>query len=130
MTSISPAFSERDFRKASASNPDRQCVRVARRDGWVEVRDDKTVFGAPDDVRLVFTEAQFDDFLTGVRSGRATGRCLEMLRRDDGTYVFRSTLDHNSAELVFTEAEVNAFLDGVNRGEFDRFPAQELAVGA
>ena len=125
MASIPPTFAECDFRKASASNPDRECVRVARRDGWVEVRDDKTVFGGPDDVRLVFTEAQFDDFLHGVRSGRTTGRCLEMLRRDDGRYVFRSAHHTDGAELVFTEAEVDAFLDGVHRGEFDRAAAPE-----
>ncbi|MGP4015053.1 hypothetical protein [Saccharopolyspora sp. 5N708] len=42
MTSALPAFAEHDFRKASASDPSKECVRVARRDGWVELRDDKT----------------------------------------------------------------------------------------
>ncbi|WP_148272050.1 hypothetical protein [Saccharopolyspora spinosa] len=40
---------------ASSGAPGQDCVRVARRDRWVELRDDKTVFGAPDDHRVVFT---------------------------------------------------------------------------
>ncbi|WP_223838277.1 hypothetical protein [Saccharopolyspora pogona] len=52
-TAPSLAFAEIDFRKAGKSVPDKDCVCVARRDGWVELRDDKTVFGAPDDHRLV-----------------------------------------------------------------------------
>ena len=122
MNSTLPAFAERDFRKASASNPDRQCVRVARRDGWVELRDDKTTFGAPNDVRLVFTEAQFDEFLAGMRSGQASGLCLAVIAQTDGTYTLRSTVPQPSAgeELEFTEGEIQAFLDGVVQGEFDR----------
>jgi Domain of unknown function (DUF397) len=68
MTST-PAFTEAEFRKASASKQDRECIRVARRDGWVEIRDDKTTFGAPDDHRLAFPARQFDHFLAAIRSG-------------------------------------------------------------
>ncbi|WP_190812374.1 DUF397 domain-containing protein [Saccharopolyspora pogona] len=64
-----PQFAERDFRKATRSEPDKQCVRVARRDGWVELRDDKAVFGAPDDHRLVFTAEEFDAFLAPIHRG-------------------------------------------------------------
>lgn len=133
MTSTPPAFAERDFRKASASHADQECVRVARRDGWVELRDDKTTFGAQDDLRLLFTESEFDRFLAGVRSGVTVGLCMEMTRRADGTYVFRSTVQRPSsldAELRFTEAEVVAFLDGVARGEFDSDFTSLLATSA
>ncbi|WP_243794829.1 DUF397 domain-containing protein [Saccharopolyspora gloriosae] len=123
MTSAPPAFTEPDFRKASASQPNKECVCVARKDGWVELRDDKAAFGAADDLRLVFTEAEFDAFLAGVRSGRTADLCLEMARRVDGTYTFRRSMPQpagRGAELEFTEDEVLAFLDGVGRGEFDR----------
>jgi hypothetical protein len=36
-------FAEADFRKATASNPDLNCVRIARRAGWVEPADRSTV---------------------------------------------------------------------------------------
>lgn len=132
MSSTLP-FHQSDFRKASASNPDRECVRVARRDGWVEVRDDKTSFDGPKDVRLRFTEAQFDAFLAGMRSGQTNGLCLAMSAQADGTYTLRSTVSQPSAvteELVFTEGETQAFLDGVARGEFDRDTTSTMAVSA
>ncbi|SFS65233.1 DUF397 domain-containing protein [Saccharopolyspora flava] len=126
MTTL-PTFAENDFHKASASLPDRECVCVARRDGWVELRDDKTTFGAPDDLRLRFTEDEFDAFLVGVRSGDTDGLCLAMTSRSDGTYTFRSNASPSAgAELEFTEAEVAAFLDGITRGEFDRDVMSEL----
>ncbi len=133
MTSSPPAFAERDFRKASASNPDKQCVRVARRGHRVELRDDKTAFRASNDHRLVFTDVQFDAFLAGVRSGNTTGLCLEMTRRTGQTYVFRSTVPQPSGadpELQFTESEVVAFLDGITRGEFDQDAITDMAVCA
>ncbi|PKW18038.1 DUF397 domain-containing protein [Saccharopolyspora spinosa] len=118
-TAPSLAFAESEFRKASKSRPDKDCVRVARRDGWVELRDDKTVFGAPDDDRLVFTAEEFDAFLAGVREGCTEGLCLEINRRDtDGMYVFRRR-GWAAVELVFTEAELLAFQDGVTNHEFD-----------
>ncbi|TCP43891.1 uncharacterized protein DUF397 [Tamaricihabitans halophyticus] len=103
------SFTEAEFRKATRSDPDKNCVQVARRDGWVELRDDKTVFGAADDHRLVFTAEEFDAFLSD-------GRYLVIDRRADGMYTFRR---HDGAiELVFTEAEVAAFRDGVAKHEF------------
>ncbi|MEV0088701.1 DUF397 domain-containing protein [Saccharopolyspora sp. NPDC050642] len=131
MTSTRPAFAEHEFRKASASHANQECVRVARRNGWVELRDDKTVFGAPDDHRLVFTEAQFDRFLTSARSGQTSGLCLEMTRRPDGRYTFRSAVPQSggtAVELTFTEAEVVAFRDGVARGEFDHDNTPEMTL--
>ncbi len=106
---------------------------LARRDGWVELRDDKTTFGAPNDVRLVFTEPQFDEFLAGMRSGQTSGLCLAVNAQDDGTYALRSTVrqPQSSAmgeELEFTEGEVLAFLDGVHRGEFDRDATPNAAI--
>uniref|UniRef100_UPI003F490C2F DUF397 domain-containing protein n=1 Tax=Pseudonocardia sp. CA-138482 TaxID=3240023 RepID=UPI003F490C2F len=117
MTST-PAFTEADFRKASASRPDLECVAVARRGGWVEVRDDKTTFGSPADHRLVFTDTEFDAVLAGLRAGDTTGLPLQITRRPDGTHTFR----HATApgpHLEFTAAEVTAFLTGVRAGEFD-----------
>lgn len=122
MLSSPPIFAEQHFRKASASYPSRNCVRVARRDGWVEVRDDKTFFGAPDDHRLVFTAEQFEAFQAGVRSSQPEGRCLEMTHRN-GVWIFRSTVPQPAsgefAELTFTDAEVAAFLNGIHHAEFD-----------
>lgn len=133
MSSTLPVFAQREFRKASASQPNRECVRVARRDGWVEVRDDKTTFDGPEDVRLVFTEAQFDAFLRGMRSGETSDLCLAVSAQADRTYTLRSTVPQPSAveeELVFTEGEIQAFLDGVARGEFDRDTTSNMAVSA
>ncbi|WP_190812386.1 DUF397 domain-containing protein [Saccharopolyspora pogona] len=119
MNTTPPLFAEGEFRKATRSQPDLSCVRVARRDGWVELRDDKAVFGAPDDHRLVFTAEEFDAFLAGAREGRTGGLCLEITRRGvDGMYVFRRR-GWEAVELVFTEAELLAFQDGVTNHEFD-----------
>jgi hypothetical protein len=117
-TAPSFTFLETDFRKASMSNPNKDCVRVARRGGWVELRDDKTVFGAPEDHRLVFSAEEFDAFLVGIRENRADGLCLELIRGKDDVYVFRRR-GWAGIELMFTEAEVLAFFDGVTKGEFD-----------
>ncbi|MDI2032293.1 DUF397 domain-containing protein [Saccharopolyspora sp. TS4A08] len=126
MTTL-PTFAQDDFHKATASHADKECVRVARRDGWVELRDDKKSFGATDDLRIRFTEEQFDAFLVGVRSGNVGGLCLAMTARSDGTYTLRSTITPTPGpELEFTEAEVAAFLDGVARGEFDRDVMSQL----
>jgi hypothetical protein len=63
MISTPPMFSEADFRKASRSEPEKDCVHVARRVGWVAVRDTKKAFGTAEDQHLVFDAAQFDGFL-------------------------------------------------------------------
>lgn len=67
-----PSFRADEFHKAARSEPKRNCVCVARRAGVVELRDDKRAFGGPGDVRLRFTDAGFDAFLTEVRSGQLT----------------------------------------------------------
>lgn len=120
MNNTPTVFTEGEFRKATASQPGKECVQVARRDGRVEIRDDKTTFGAPDDHRLVLTEDQFDGFLSHVRSGEIFGHCLDMTRRPHDSYIFRVANDPSSTQLHFTAAEVAAFLDGINNREFDR----------
>ena len=111
---MSPQFAEEDFRKATASHPTEECVRVARLAGWVELRDDKTAFGAPDDHRIVLTSAEFDHFQAGIRAGHPEGP-LRLDRLADGTYLLRT----EAAALSFTEPEVRAFLSGVRNHEFD-----------
>ena len=111
---MSPHFAEKEFRKATASNPTENCVRVARRDGQVELRDDKTGFGAPDDYRIVLTGAEFDRFQAGIRAGRTDGP-LRLDRQADGTYLLRIA----TVALTFTESEVRAFVAGIRDHEFD-----------
>jgi hypothetical protein len=109
-----PHFAEEDFRKATASNPDLNCVRIARRGDQVELRDDKTAFGAPDDHRIVLPSAEFDRFQAGIRSGRPDGP-LHLDRQADGTYLLRTA----DVALTFTEPEVRAFVAGIRDHEFD-----------
>ncbi|MGH8965462.1 MAG: DUF397 domain-containing protein [Actinomycetes bacterium] len=113
-----PAFTEADFRKSSASRADKECVRVARRAGRVEIRDDKTAFGSPADHRLVLTEAEFDAVLAGLRAGTLTGLPLRITRHLDGTHTVRHATTPGP-HLEFTAAEVTAFLAGVHAHEFD-----------
>jgi len=61
-----PTFTESDFRKSSYSDPDRDCVHVARQGAWVALRNTKTVFNTPEDRRLVLTAERFDVFLARV----------------------------------------------------------------
>jgi hypothetical protein len=63
MINFQPTFCEDDFRKSSYSDPDRECVHVARRGAWIVLRDSKTVFDTPEDRRLVLTAERFDMFL-------------------------------------------------------------------
>lgn len=67
MIENAPVFTEVEFRKSSMSEPDKDCVQVARRDGSVAIRDSKTTFGAPGDHHLVLTATQFDSFLAHFR---------------------------------------------------------------
>lgn len=111
---MSPHFAEQDFRKATASQPTENCVRVARRAGQVELRDDKTTFGSPEDHRIVLSGAEFDRFQAGVRSGKPEGP-LRLDRQADGTYLLRT----EAVALRFTEPEVHAFVAGIRGHEFD-----------
>jgi hypothetical protein len=67
MSDSVPAFAEVDFHKSSYSDPDRDCVHVARRGVWVAVRDSKTAFDGPDDAWLVLPAEQFDRFIAHQR---------------------------------------------------------------
>jgi len=58
-----PTFAEGDFRKSSYSDPDRDCVHIARRGTWVAVRDSKTAFNSQEDRWLVLPAGRFDIFL-------------------------------------------------------------------
>jgi hypothetical protein len=120
MKTHSPIFVEVEFRKSSRSQPNLDCVHVARHDGWVELRDTEALFGSPDDGRLVFTADQFDRFLLTIREqGDLTGQCIDITVNNKGLYVFRSTLPQlRDVTLKFTETELFAFFDGVREGEF------------
>lgn len=111
-------FREEDFRKAYLSQPEKDCVRVARRGARVEVRDDKNIFDTADDVRLVFTDAEFDEVLANLRDGLMVGTYMEITQREDDMYRFQK-VGHPEVELVFTASEVLKFLLGVNARQFD-----------
>jgi hypothetical protein len=115
-----PAFERSQFRKSSSSgqNPN-ACVEVARRQGWVAVRDSKQAWGSPDDHRLAFTVAEFDDWVAKLHAESAEPACIEIAPHSDDVYVLRSTSaqDHGR-ELRFTDAEIQAFLKGARNGEF------------
>lgn len=70
MITAQPTFTEADFRKSSRSEPDRDCVLVARRAGWVEMRDSKIAFGAANDRHLVLTELEGSALLRAVQAGQ------------------------------------------------------------
>lgn len=123
-----PHFAEQDFRKASASVPDRECVRVARNGGWVELRDDKVIFGSQDDVHIVLTDAEFDAFQEAIRAGRPTaGLALRLDEVGRGRHVLRAAADQASTTLTFTAREIAVFLDGVRKHEFDQDRYQPAA---
>lgn len=118
-----PKLSIGMFRKARASGVNTNCVQVARHAGWVVLRNTKNPARDDDgDPRLWFTETQFDDFQSGVRSARIHGHDLAIDRCSDGTYVFRNInpqTDRPRLALTFTEGEYLAFLEGVVEHEFD-----------
>ncbi|RDI42469.1 DUF397 domain-containing protein [Nocardia mexicana] len=123
-----PTFTAGEFRKASYSSPNQNCVRIARRDGWTAVWDDKRATdrttpatALPADELLLFTDEQFDTFQAGVR-GTVTHRSpLAVTRREDGHYVFRAATPQPvvGVELVFDQDELDAFHHGVRDHEFD-----------
>lgn len=123
MTATRPTFTETDFRKARRSCANQSCVHIARCGGWVEMRDTKKTFGAPDDHRLVFTAAQFDDLQAGIRAGDPTDRCVHITLDHRGRHVVRSTVAQPGqaadTALVFTDDELRAFYHGVAHHEFD-----------
>ncbi|MEV6426268.1 hypothetical protein [Nocardia sp. NPDC051463] len=128
---MEPTFTIGEFIKAAASSPNQNCVRIARRDGWTAVWDDKladedtaldtTVSG---EQLLYFTDQQFDAFQEGLRTGRPD--LYLSTRHDDGVYVFSADAAApqpvGGVELRFSPAEVEAFRSGVLNREFERAP--------
>ncbi|SRR6266568_4459004 len=114
-----PVFSAAEFRKATLSEPSANCVEIARRDGWVEVRDDK-LKGTPyyNVVVLRLPEIKFDVYQAAVRNGASTASLhLAVTRRADSNYEFR--VAETDTVLLFDQSEVDAFHDGVVKHEFD-----------
>jgi hypothetical protein len=126
-----PAFTVGEFRKAARSSPNQNCVRVARKQGWTAVWDDKRSTAAttpvttlPNSELLLLTDAQFDTYQAAVRAGDSGRSPLNVTRRTDGMYIFRITTPssdaaHTDVELVFDQDELDAFHDGVFNHEFD-----------
>lgn len=131
--STPPQFELHQFEKANRSQPDKECVAIARGGGWVVVRDDKTVFRSDVDHHFEFTAEQFDTFQDAVRAadlrtalipaGALDGCCISIERPADNLNVMRSTTAQDylpaDAELVFDDGEIEAFFDGVHNHEFD-----------
>jgi hypothetical protein len=125
-----PTFSVGEFRKASRSSPNQNCVRIARKQGWTAVWDDKRGTAAttpetplPDTELLLLTDAQFDSYQRAVRSDAVEDSPLHVTRRGDGMYLFRTATSPSGAttdvELVFDQDELDAFHYGVRNHEFD-----------
>jgi hypothetical protein len=123
-----PTFTVGEFRKATYSSPNQNCVRVARKNGWTAIWDDKLAdahytpgMSLPDNEILVFSDAQFDAFQAGVRAGRADGPYVAISRREGG-YVLRAAIPQpiDGVELLFDQDEFDAFRQGVLNHEFDR----------
>lgn len=126
-----PTFTVGEFRKASASSPHQNCVRVARKHGWTAIWDDKCATGATTTSTalttaelLLLRDEQFDSYQAGVRAGRTERLPITHRPRPDGRYtlcteageVGRSTAD---VELIFDRAELDAFHHGIRTNEFD-----------
>lgn len=67
MSSTTHHFAEHNFRKSGRSEPDKNCVQLARRDGVAQLRDSKAGFGAVNDGRLTVSTEQFDAFARALR---------------------------------------------------------------
>lgn len=123
---LPPTFTVREFRKATRSSPNQNCVRVARKQGWTAVWDDKRGTPAttpetplPDTELILLTDNQFDDYQVAVRAGDADDSPLSLVRRADGLYVLSLPTPETTVELVFDQDEIDAFHDGVRNHEFD-----------
>ncbi|NKY45098.1 hypothetical protein [Nocardia cerradoensis] len=132
-----PTFTVGEFRKASASSPHQNCVRVARKHGWTAVWDDKRATAATTAGTavigteiLLLRDEQFDSYQAGIRAGRTERLPITQFRRPDGRYVLRAETGRPTAdvELIFDRAELDAFHHGVRTHEFDlhRFTAPAL----
>ncbi|NKY88388.1 hypothetical protein [Nocardia veterana] len=123
-----PTFTAGEFRKASASSPHQNCVRIARKHGWTAVWDDKRATTAttgstalPTAELLLLRDEQFDHYQDGVRAGRTHRLPITQSRRSDGRYVLRAQTDTptTGVELIFDRAELDAFHHGIRTHEFD-----------
>jgi hypothetical protein len=123
-----PTFHAGEFRKATRSSPNQNCVRIARKLGWAVMWDDKLSDAQTTEDTLVsstellyFTDDQFDAYQTRLREGRIDGSCLSVNRREDDLYVFRAMVPQpvDGVQLLFNQDEVDAFFGGVHRHEFD-----------
>lgn len=122
-----PTFTAGDFHKATASSPNGNCVRVARRHGWTAVWDDKqatvdTTAGTllSTSELILLTDQQFDCYQNAVRNGRFRGP-LSLMRRPDGRYTMRAVGPPTTpgVALVFDTTELAAFHHGIRHHEFD-----------
>ncbi|AHH20154.1 hypothetical protein NONO_c53740 [Nocardia nova SH22a] len=123
-----PTFTVGEFRKASASSPHQNCVRIARKQGWTAVWDDKRATGATSTTTalattelLLLRDEQFETYQAGIRAGRTERLPITQTRRRDGHYGLRSeiALPTTDVELVFDRAELDAFHQGVRAREFE-----------
>ncbi|MBF6329633.1 hypothetical protein [Nocardia transvalensis] len=123
-----PIFTAGEFRKASASSPNQNCVRIARKQGWTAIWDDKRATDRitpatelPADELLLLTDEQFDTYQATVRGECVEPAALTVTRRADGMFVFRTATQQPvpGVELVFDQAELDAFHHGVHQREFD-----------
>src|SRR2546423_1775543 len=124
---LPPTFTVREFRKATRSSPNQNCVRIARKQGWTAVWDDKRGTPAtapetplPDTELILLTDAQFDDYQVAGRSHDGDPYPLTRARRAGGFYVLSLPATETPVELVFDQDEIDAFHDGVRNHEFDR----------
>jgi|GEM_PF-6268743 len=127
-----PTFTVCEFHKASRSSPNQNCVRIARKQGWTAVWDDKRSTAATtpattltDGELLLLTDAQFDGYQAGVRAGKSEDSPLTVTHRPDGMYIFSLATaplpaGEQRVELVFDQDELDAFHDGVQNHEFDQ----------
>ncbi len=123
-----PTFTVGEFRKASASSPHQNCVRIARKQGWTAIWDDKCATGATSTATalastelLLLRDEQFETYQAGIRAGHIERLPLTQIPRRDGSYVMRSDIAQPTAdvELIFDRAELDAFHHGVRTHEFD-----------
>lgn len=126
-----PTFTVGEFRKASASSPHQNCVRVARKHGWTAIWDDKCATGTTTATTalttaelLLLRDEQFDSYQAGVRAGDTERLPITHQARPDGRYTLRSEAGELGAstaevELIFDRAELDAFHHGIRTNEFD-----------
>ncbi|MEV5649012.1 hypothetical protein AB0L57_12245 [Nocardia sp. NPDC052254] len=103
-------------------------MRVARKQGWTAVWDDKRTTGATSTATalattelLLLRDEQFDTYQAGIRAGHTERLPLTQIRRHDGHFVLRSEIAQPTAdvELIFDRAELDAFHHGIRTHEFE-----------